>query len=62
MDGGVIARSCCFPPRCGIKAPQEMLHESLKPMLPILYAEYRKLGGVLYNYREAAIKGAIKEE
>ncbi len=42
-----------------------MLHETecLKSdHFRYFYAEYRKLGGMLYNYREAAVKGAIKEE
>jgi hypothetical protein len=41
-----------------------MLHETecLKPeRFQYFYAEYRKLGGMLYNYREAALRGAIKE-
>jgi len=47
------------------KAHLEMLHETecLKPdRFQYFYAEYRKLGGMLYNYREAAVKGAIKED
>jgi hypothetical protein len=35
----------------------------LKPeRFQYFYAEYRKLGGMLYKYREAAINGAIKED
>jgi four helix bundle protein len=47
------------------KAHLEMLHETacLKPdRFKYFYAECRKLGAMLYNYREAAVKGAIKED
>ena len=47
------------------KAHLEMLHETecLKSeRFQYFYAEFRKLGGMLYNYRGAAINGAIKED
>lgn len=46
------------------KAHLEMLHETecLQPERFQYFAEFRKLGGMLYNYREAALRGAIKED
>ncbi len=47
------------------KAHLQMLHETdclCAERFEYFYGEFRKLGGMLYNYREAAIKGTIRED